>query len=450
MKSTVEVKKVVEFIISCEYNHPMISQACSELSIDQQHLLPKSISEFATDPNLPGNRDLAELYSQHYEARRRAKIVILAKYLLENNYINPSQLSEYSISRSLSSTNAQRPKSSNSARPEQLEILKKSIIKKLNVENNLKKIKTEEENRRKNFENKLYTKSCRNNKKALNLKKIHFEKHDQRVKEILQKKHKNQEEHEKYALSLMKIQKSGYKTFSNSFQSGDKPQTPGKNISRLKNIEINDSIDKQLDEIKLRMEKSAERAKKVLNEKALSGNLLSTNTNKVRMIKEGLSIETEKKNIEKLFKIKKDLMESNKRREELLYKEKKRIRQNMKNQEMKSFAMQKEIEKAQADKERIFEEKSELKEKMKKEIKGVIDIGYQAMSYKAQMRKRDQEMNFNRLQKESFTAREKRLEKIRLTESLNRSKGESDIKKIKDRLEAEIRTDMGNNNRIFL
>lgn len=310
MKSTVEVKKVVEFIISCEYNHPIISQACSELSIDQEHLLPKPISEFATDPNLPGNTDLAEIYSQHYEARRRAKIVILAKYLLDNNYINPSQLSEHNISRSLSSTNAQRPKSSNSARPEQLEILKKSIIKKLNVENNLKKLKTEEENRRKNFENKLYAKSCRNNKKAVNFNKIRFEKHDQRIKEILQKKQKNQEEHEKYALGLMNIQNSGYKTFSNSFQSTDKPLTPGRNISRLKNIEIDDSIDKQLNEIKIRMDKSAERARKILNGKALSGNLLSSNTNKVRMIKEGLSIETEKKNVEKLFKIKKNLMDS--------------------------------------------------------------------------------------------------------------------------------------------
>lgn len=122
----------------------------------------------------------------------------------------------------------------------------------------------------------------------------------------------------------------------------------------------------------------------------------------------------------------------------------------MKNQEMKTCAVQKEIEKAQADKERMLEEKSVLKEKIKKEIKGVIDKGYQIMSYKAQMRKRDQELNLNRLQKESYTAREKRLEKIRVTDSMNRSKGEIDIKKIKDRLEAEIRIEMSNNNSIFL
>ncbi|OMJ82565.1 hypothetical protein SteCoe_16732 [Stentor coeruleus] len=450
MKSTIEVKKVVEFIVSCEYNNPIISQACSELNIDQVDLLPKPISEFVTDLNLPGNKDLAEIYSQHYEARRRAKIVILAKYLLDNNYINPSNLSDHKISRSLSSTNAQRPKSSNSTRPEQMEILKKSIIKKLNVENNLKKLKTEEENRRKYFESKLNAKSSRNNKKTINLNKIRFEKHDQRIREILNKKQKTQEDHEKYALSLINIQKSDYKVFSNSFQSSDKPLTPGKNIFRLKNIENDDSIDKQLDEIKLRMDKSAERAKKVLIKKALSGNLLSNNTNKVRMIKEGLSIETEKKNIEKLFKIKKDLMDSNKRREEFLFREKKRIAENMKNQEIKSCAVQKEIEKAQADKEKMLEEKSILKEKMTKEIKGVIDKGYQVMSFKAQMRKRDQEVNLNRLQKESITAREKRLEKIRLTESLNKSKGENDIKKVKDRLEAEIRTEISNNNSIFL
>lgn len=315
MKKNSDIKEVLEFIVNSGYNHPLVTQACSELSLKLDDLSSKPTTLLISNSNNHINKDLGDVYTKHHEARRRAKLIILAKYLLENNFLTTIGRPKSQMARSLSVSNTNRPKSTHSAKDEQeskVENIKKNIIKKINVEKNLKRLKIEDETRRKNFESKLFVKSCRSNSKIMNESKIRFEKHDKRIKEILLKKQKDLEEHEKNALNCMSMQKDEFKTVYSSFHSMEKALTPGKRISRMHYVDENDdNIDQQLDEFKCRMDKSAQRAKKALKEKAYSGNLVSVNANKVKLAKEFIEIETEKKNIEKLSSIRKKFMDSN-------------------------------------------------------------------------------------------------------------------------------------------
>ncbi|OMJ72881.1 hypothetical protein SteCoe_28573 [Stentor coeruleus] len=441
MKQTSEIKEVLEFIVNTGYNHPLVVQACSELSLKPDDLSSKPTTLLAANSNNPINKDLGDIYNKHHEARRRAKLIIIAKYLLENNFLTTIGRPISQMARSLSASNTNRPKSTHSAKDEQeikVENIKKKIIKKINVEKNLKKLKIEDETRRKNFESKLYAKSCRSNRKIMNESKTRFEKHDKRIKEILLKKQKKLEENEKNALSYMSMPKDEFKTVYNSFHSMEKASTPGKRISRMHYIDENDdSINQQLDEFKFRMDKSAQRAQKALKEKANSGNLVSVNANKVKLAKEFIEIETEKKNIEKLSSMRQKFVDSNKRRDDLLSREQRRIAISIKGQETRLITEKIRQEKAQADKEMNLEQKSAKKEKNIKEIKELIDKNIKMTSYKAQIRKRDQESNLKKLQKDFQKIRDKLIDKIKESDA-NRSKCEPDIRLMVKKYTEEI------------
>jgi hypothetical protein len=306
MKEAEDIKEAVEFIISTGYSHSLVKQACDELALEQTELLPKSLTEFINN-NTP--KDIAEVYCKHYEARRRAKLLIVAKFLIDNRLGKNKEKSDGMI-RSLSLANTKKTNSFQTPKDDKdknLFIIKRNLMKKLNVEKNLKKLKIEEENKRKSFEMKLNNKSCRSARSPQSEKKVGFARRERRIKEILMKKYKDIEEHERHALSAMtSIRRDDFKSHSNSFQYN------GRKINEIEFVkDFEDKIDKQLEDINQRLSKSAERAKKVLLEKTSSSSLIKNKVKKVIIHKEELDNEQYQKNIERINKIKQEFNESN-------------------------------------------------------------------------------------------------------------------------------------------
>jgi hypothetical protein len=87
--------------------------------------------------------------------------------------------------------------------------MKSKIVNQLIVEENLKRLKTENEAKKNETEQKIKEKETREGKKVKN-KKI-FEIRDQRIKERLLKKQKDLENHEEKALKLFKSSQSHLK-----------------------------------------------------------------------------------------------------------------------------------------------------------------------------------------------------------------------------------------------
>ena len=69
-------------IVQHNYNHPVLFQACAELGLPHEQLLPRPIEEFQQEPSNAGTQ---ELRYHHYEARRKAKLTLVADYLLQTN-----------------------------------------------------------------------------------------------------------------------------------------------------------------------------------------------------------------------------------------------------------------------------------------------------------------------------------------------------------------------------
>jgi hypothetical protein len=307
MRDTPEIKEVLEYMDGIGYSSQIIGTACRELSIQVDELLPKTLDEF----DYP-NQNLTKMWQKHYEARRKAKLIIIGKYLLENRLFLPKKLKKNELKRSFSSSNAQRTNLITTSKIrnkddsfDQIELIKKHLMKKINVENNLKKIKENEEKRRKSFETKLIEKSSRSERKH-SIEKIRlFEKHQKRIKDILYKKYKDIDEHERNALISMSINKE--ETRSQTSLS----HTPQKKVSKVickQNNEIN--IEKKLFDIYTKLSRSAERAKKILLEKANSGSILLKQIKKVKLAKQELEQETEKRRFLTISKMHKGIVES--------------------------------------------------------------------------------------------------------------------------------------------
>lgn len=314
MKKNQKIKEAVDFIESSGYNHPIIVKACSELYINRELLLQKFPSPFITNHKKSNIQELTDINYRHYEARRKAKLKVLAKFLVENDYLNNHDRPKSQMSKIRPPSKITRKKSNDSIKDyseSSINNLKKKIIKKIIVEENLKRLKVEEEDRRKKIEGKIHAKSCRNEKRNMIFNRISFEKQEKRIKEILQKKHKDLEEYEKNALSSSSLEKNQLKSFFSSFHVEDKSLIPAKKPKKIRSAREEDhKIVEKLHEIKLRLDNSAERAKQVLIEKVHSSRLFSLNASKVKIAKESLEIENENKNIKKLTKMKQKFMNS--------------------------------------------------------------------------------------------------------------------------------------------
>ena len=233
MKSTREINEAIDYVSSIGTSHPLTIQACKDLSIDPSHLLSKSIEEFATSSSC---KEMAEVWSKHYEARRIAKLLVLGRYLINNNIFIASPARKQ-ITRSFSTSPNRRSASRSTPREKsnrdsgtQIETIKNNIIKKLTVEKNIRNLKVEEEKRRKMFEEKIQSKSCRSNRKSFNVNEIKFQQHERRIRQILLKKYMEIENHERNGMSSM-----SYRRIENKNQSY-LATTPRKIFMRVLNI----------------------------------------------------------------------------------------------------------------------------------------------------------------------------------------------------------------------
>lgn len=219
MKESEEIKEGLDFINKNGLSHLLVQQACTHLSISQDNLIPKTLQDFFSS----GSKEIAEIHLRHYEARRRAKLILISKYIYEKSQ-SPSNKT-LQIMRTVSTSSTKQAKSvisPSSLSNSKIEVMKKNLMKKLKVAKNLQTIKKEEEKRRKIFEDKILAKSCRSERKQTPEQTNRFALHDLRVKEILSKKYKDIEEHERRAISSISTNRKVYKTYSSSFQSSKK------------------------------------------------------------------------------------------------------------------------------------------------------------------------------------------------------------------------------------
>lgn len=302
MKDSKEIKQGLDFINRNGFSHPSVQEACTNLGISPDELIPKTFQAFLQSTT----KELAEIHYRHHEARRRAKLVLISKFIQEKSISPSSKTLQINRTLSTSSTKPQKSQLSPSNKSNsKIEEIKKKLIKKLRIAKNLKKIKLEQDNKRKNFEEKLFAKSCRSDRKLTPEKTNRFALHDLRVKEILAKKYKDIEEHERRAISSMSSKSEVSKTYSSSFQHQKIRESK---VTENQLPEIN--IDEKLKEFDQKMMRSTERAKKVLIAKANSNNSLSTNRKRAKTVKEELDSRMEKQALDRIFKIGKNIMNS--------------------------------------------------------------------------------------------------------------------------------------------
>jgi hypothetical protein len=220
-----EIRKALKFIIEIGLDHEIVIKACNELGIapDQIKVKPRSYFE---EKNVC--KEAENLRFQHYEARRRARLLVIAEFLIENNIYSTRENSKLLKSRSSASRNKQRSGGSlpivsqTELSSRKLKIAKNQIIKRLKFEQNRKKIKEEEENSRRIMDQKIQLKLLKNERKESPQKKKFYEIHEKRIKDILIKKYKEQDEHELRALNLYENKNTSTKTNSFSIHSSPK------------------------------------------------------------------------------------------------------------------------------------------------------------------------------------------------------------------------------------
>lgn len=222
MKSSNDINEALEFISLLGPDHFTIKKACEDLLIDPSQLFPKALQDFISSST---SKEMANVWLKHYEARRKARLVVIAKHLITAQIFTPTKKKNrpYSSARRLSSHSITKSTSEDT----QLETIKKNIIKKISIEKNLQKIKKADEKKRKELEERLLTKSCRSDRKMPFEKEKIFKQHDERIRGILQKKYKDIEEHERNAMSSMSFRKEEVRPSSVYFN------TPQKRMSKV-------------------------------------------------------------------------------------------------------------------------------------------------------------------------------------------------------------------------
>lgn len=188
-----ELKKFIHLLANNRQEHSLLNFACKEVGILFEELLPinhdEMISKFST-------KEINDLRVTHMEARRKAKINILAKFILEHQMMNTSNSSSNKLIKSnLTPQKTKMHESSYELDTERkVNNLKRAIFNELSVSRNLKQLKKVEEVKKKKIEERIKEKETREPTKFKNWRL--YEIRDQRIKEILEKKRKEEEEHE--------------------------------------------------------------------------------------------------------------------------------------------------------------------------------------------------------------------------------------------------------------
>lgn len=299
-KDSNDLKEVIEFILN-NLKSQVVIQSCNILGIPNEQLIQKNLTDFEDQQN---SKSVQLLRFQHYEARRKACLNVIAQYLVEHEqFFEPFN----SKSRSHSYVGKHKnqpdivpcvPISPREASARKLKIAKENIIKRIKFEQKRKDLM------KKIDEERLAREAIINNKLSKSVKKEapskFFEVHDKRVQEILKKKYQSQQEHEFKAQIYPEYKKSECRPQSNSFHYSNRR-------TLLQPQPSDEEIEKKLQKISSKLKNSSERAKVKLKQKSTN---LSMPT-KVQHNKEKLESKQETEKIMKLVKIQQDLEDSN-------------------------------------------------------------------------------------------------------------------------------------------
>ena len=298
-----EIKQVLQFIILNNYSHPIITYACKELSIPSEQLIPKTISDLEEKT---ATKEINELRIQHYEARRKAKLNLIAEFIIENKLHQrpkPKDLRSQSPQKSF-----KKDCSPNVSFTQEIQTdrkannIKNEIIKRLAVEENRKRIEKEHEKIKNATEQKIKEKEKR--EKLLNFNKKLFEVRDKRIKERLEKKIKDIELHEIQALKTSSFYNVEAKSQYLSY-------TPRKDVEVIFNQSEDENVKEKLLIINNRLNQSAQRAKKYLDEKINTNSILLKKLKKVKTMREEIEMKKEEENTKKMLKIQQSIEFSN-------------------------------------------------------------------------------------------------------------------------------------------
>ena len=305
MKESEEIKQVLAFVAINGPSHSLVINACEVLGINSQELIEKNLKDFTVGF---GGKDISEINYRNYEARRRAKLALISKFIADKTQSSPKQ------DQILTSP---KPKitpliTKLLPSPAKCDLAERNLSKKLKAAKNLKAIKINEEKTRKFYEEKLNTKSSREAKSAFSAEqKSRYVQRDLKTRAILSKRYKDIEDHERRAITSMSVQKDFLITQS-SINTPKKPSrvSTGKNSFSSFSHQEDYSINDKLKKISIRLTRSSERAQQIKARKLFSVNSLTSRVNQVRAMKELIDSKMEAKNIEKVFRIKKEFMDS--------------------------------------------------------------------------------------------------------------------------------------------
>lgn len=292
---------LIDFI-SKNLNSYLIQESCKVLGIPYDQIFQKTLTDFEDNQS---NKSVIILRYQHYEARRKGCLYVIAQYLSKQEIFGQSNKNKLSRSHSITAKSRDQPDiapfvpiSPRQASARKLKIAKENIIKRIRVELKKKTL------RKKFDEDRVIKEQIINNKLSKSVKKDFpskfFETHDKRVQEILKKKYQDQLIHENKSPFYPDTKKEESRPHSGSFQS----------YNRIYNeSQPNDEeIEEKLKKISLRLNKSCERAKKNIQQRAVHSNLSSKFNPK---IKESLESKQEFEKIFKIIKIQQNLTDSN-------------------------------------------------------------------------------------------------------------------------------------------
>lgn len=289
-----KVKSFINYLLDNKTTHSLLNTACSELGISYTELIPDLTEDSHSHSII---RQVNEFRISHIEARRKAKINLLASFILENK-LKPKTIPNLTPD----PVRINPDKSLEDYTDRKVNSIKKAIYYQLTVEENLKKLQKKEENDKKLIEDRLKEKDSREIIKTVN-KKI-FELRDQRIKAKLDKKKKDLEAHELKGLNYKPVTKekpSHYTSLTPHYKPTSRSESPDDTLE----------ISATLEKINNKLNNSATRAQEILLTKKIPGQQYLTHLARVRTLRDHLLIKQESEKLQILQKLQKDQEFSN-------------------------------------------------------------------------------------------------------------------------------------------
>lgn len=289
-----KVKSFINYLLDNKSTHPLLNTACSELGIPYTDLLPDLTEAHQSHSTI---KQVSDFRTTHIEARRKAKINLLASFILDSK-LKPKPVTNLTPDPVRITTD----KSLEDYTDRKVKSIKKAIFYQLTVEENLKKLQKKEENDKKLIEDRLREKESREVVKTVN--KQLFELRDQRIRSKLDKKKRDQEAHEIKGLNY-KPDIREKPCHNTSFTPHYKPTS--RSVSPEDTVDISATLEK----INNKLNNSATRAHEILLNKKIPGQQYLTQLARVKTLREHLLIKQESEKLQILQKLQKDQEFSN-------------------------------------------------------------------------------------------------------------------------------------------